>query len=382
MRILFNVGSLYPAQIGGPDNVTYWWAKSMVKQGHAVTITTTDDGINGQVPLDQWFETDYGRVIYVKTAVHFVPFRLLVKSLAPLWRTQILHVGAIFYPTSWLLATIGLILGKKVIWTPHGELDPPALVYSTARKKPILWFIKNFLASRVLFHSTCDAETDYIRHNFGLDTAIVQIPPKMELPEPLDRPTERYLLFIGRLHPKKNVENLIEAVAHSAEFQRSDFTLKLAGMGDPDYVQKLRDKIAALGISEKVSFLGLIAGAAKQELLARAYFSFMPSHTENFGIVVTEALAHGTPVVASRSTPWAVLQQNRSGYWVENSVPSLTHTIDTILNLDPEIYRQMRRNSVETSYLFDIGRHGQDWVTIYEDLLSGDTEHRLPFRFA
>ncbi len=382
MRILFNVGSLYPAQIGGPDNVTYWWAKSLVRQGHDVSITTTDDGIEGKAPIDQWLETDYGRVIYVKTAIHFVPFRLLIKSLAPLWRTQILHVGAIFYPTSWLLATLGLLLGKKVIWTPHGELDPPALVYSTARKKPILWYIKHFLAARVLFHSTCDAETEYLRHHFGPNTRIVQIPPKMELPAPLDLPTERYLLFIGRLHPKKNVESLIEAMAQSKAFRQSDYQLKLAGTGDADYVQMLREKVVALGLENQVEFLGMVTGADKQVLLAKAYFSFMPSHTENFGIVVTEALAHGTPVVASRSTPWAVLQLNRSGYWVENSVPSLARTVDTVLNLAPAFYQQMRQNSVETSHLFDIGRHGGDWVTIYEDLLAGSSEHLVPYRFS
>ena len=124
MHIFFSTGSLYPAQVGGPDNVVYWWAKSLVRQGHRVTIATTDDGIGGKAPIDRWLDTDYGRVVYVSTKIHYLPLRLVLRSLRPLWRADILHVGAIFYPASWILAAIGLLLGRKVVWSSHGELDP------------------------------------------------------------------------------------------------------------------------------------------------------------------------------------------------------------------------------------------------------------------
>lgn len=381
MHIFFTTGSLYPAQIGGPDNVIYWWAKSLVRLGHSVTIATTDDGIGDKAPINQWLETEYGRVIYVKTKIHYAPIKLLIRSLIPLWRCEILHIGAIFYPTSWILAALALLLGKKVIWTPHGELDPEALVYSPARKKPILWFVKNILSKGVLFHSTCAAETDYIHDNFGMNSAVVQIPPKIELPERLNLPTEHYLLYIGRLHPKKAVENLIEAVALSTKFRTLNFELRVAGTGEVEYMNYLTEIARRKGVADKMRFVGHTEGPAKQELLAAAYFSFMPSHTENFGIVVTEALAHGTPVVASKTTPWAILEKMGSGYWVDNSVESLVKVIDHILKMNPIQYQKMRKNSIETAQLFDIARHGEDWVNIYEDLLAGRTDHQYPYFF-
>ncbi len=381
MHIFFTTGSLFPAQIGGPDNVIYWWAKSLVRLGHIVTIATTDDGIGNKVPIDQWMETEYGRVIYVKTRIHYAPIRLLLHSLEPLRRCEILHIGAIFYPASWILAALALLLGKKVIWTPHGELDPQALIYSPARKKPILWFIKNFLCKGVLFHSTCSAETVYIHDNFGISAAVVQIPPKIELPDRLNLPTENYLLYIGRLHPKKAVENLIKAVSLSNNFRTSNFELRVAGTGEAEYVSYLIEIATRTGVEDKVRFLGHVEGVAKQELLAAAYFSIMPSHTENFGIVVTEALAHGTPVVASKTTPWYVLEKMSSGFWVDNSVESLTKIIDHILTMNPIQYQKTRENSIETAKLFDITSHGEDWVNIYEDLLAGRTDHLYPYFF-
>lgn len=370
MRIFFTTGSLYPAQIGGPDNIIYWWAKSLVRQGHQAILATTDDGIEGKAPLDRWLDTEYGRVLYVKTLFHYVPIRLILRSLRPLWQSDVLHAGAIFYPASWILATTAIIMGKKVVWTSHGELDPEALVYSASRKKPILWSIKNFLARKVLFHSTCDAETSYLRQQFGPDTAIVQLPYQMELPARLDLPTQPYLLFLGRLHPKKAVENLIAAAARSSAFLASKFTLRVAGSGEASYMESLKLLVREHGLEDKIILVGHIAGDAKQQMLAEAYFSFMPSHTENFGIVVTEALAHGTPVTASKTTPWAILEEKGCGFWVDNSVEELRQVIDQVLELDPDTYQKMRARSVETARLFDIRRQGGDWVKIYEDLLA------------
>ena len=246
-----------------------------------------------------------------------------------------------------------------------------ALIYSPDRKKPILWFIKKFLAGRVLFHSTCDSETGYIKSAFGSEARVVQIPIKLELPDRLDLPVQPYLLYIGRLHPKKAVENLIEAVSGSEKFRASAFTLRLAGTGEAEYVRFLEDLVRNLNMTGKIVFVGHVSGDAKQELLAAAYFSFMPSHTENFGIVVTEALAHGTPVVASATTPWAILEETKSGFWSGNSAESLAEVIDEIIEMKADEYSQMRANSVETAQLFDIRQHGKDWTETYETLLAG-----------
>jgi glycosyltransferase involved in cell wall biosynthesis len=92
----------------------------------------------------------------------------------------------------------------------------------------------------------------------------------------------------------------------------------------------------------------------------------MPSHTENFGIVVLESLAQGTPVIASRGTPWKCLEDEKIGFWVENTPESLRQKIDEILQMTSAEYDQMRKRS-RTFVIreFDIERNIDKWLELY-----------------
>jgi glycosyltransferase involved in cell wall biosynthesis len=364
MKIFFPNGSFYPAQIGGPDNIMYWHAKALVRSGHQVWVSTTDDGIGPEIKKDTWLTTDFGRVIYVKTAIHYAPLKLLIASLLPLWKCDILHVSMVFYPTSWLLAPLALLLGKKVVWTIHGELDPDALIYSTGRKKVVLNIVRR-LAKRVLFHTTCDAETQYAKNQFGADIRIVQVPYFMELPPKLHRTPENYWLYVGRIHPKKAIERLIEALP----LLRSRKRMKIIGDYENEYGQQLIELATRIGCRDQIDFLGHKRGEEKYQLLANAYCMVMPSHTENFGIVVTEALTQGTPVIASTGTPWKVLSDRKAGFWSSNEVEPLAETLNQMADLDAETYEQYRANAAKLVEEYDITKNSRKWELIYQKLL-------------
>ncbi|MDM7921685.1 MAG: glycosyltransferase family 4 protein, partial [Pyrinomonadaceae bacterium] len=220
-----------------------------------------------------------------------------------------------------------------------------------------------------VYHSTCDQETKYIRNMLGERASVVQIPNFIELPELKERSQQSYLLYLGRLDRKKAIDNLLRALKQSKVFAESNFVLKIAGRGLPEYEEYLTRLTADLGLGSKVEFLGQIGGDEKQQLLTDAYFTLMPSHTENFGNVVLESLAQNTPVLASTGTPWSELEQVRVGMWVENSPASLAASIDKMLSIPEEEYEAMRSRSrtfVEERY--DIERNYHHWIDLYNQL--------------
>ena len=372
LTILFPAGSFYPAQTGGPDNTVYWITRALTRRGHRAVITTTDRGIPAEVPRNEWLETDYGRAIYTPDTVHYLPLGVIRRSLAELPRVDLVHLAMITYPASWLIAILNsLFYGKPMVWSSHGDLDPPMLLRSRRKKAFVLWLINTFVRKDLLtFHSTCDAETDYIRDNFGPDVRIVQILNYMELPEPVPIARQRYLLYIGRIDPKKAVENLLEALALSPAFVESDFVLKVVGDYDNPYGRGLVEQAARAGISHKVEFLGHREGREKEELLSGAWFIVMPSHTENFGIVVTEALAQSTPAVASTGTPWAILPEREAGYWTDNDPDSLRAVVEEIIALPAARMDELERNALQlVQDEFSIHNNVDQWVGAYRNAL-------------
>ncbi|GAB3508321.1 glycosyltransferase [Spirosoma knui] len=365
MTIFLPIGSFYPAQIGGPDNIMYWHAKALVQRGHQVWVATTDDGVGPEVVKDRWLTMDCGQVRYVKTAIHYAPLKLLIASLLPLFRCDVVHLSTMFYPISWLLAPLALLLGKKVVWTPHGELDPDVLIYSTGRKKVVLTLIR-WMSKRVVFHSTCDAETTYIQNQFGSGVRIVQLPYFMELTPKLTRTPGDYWLYVGRIHPKKAIERLIEALPLVKVKKR----LKIIGDYNNDYGKQLIELAERKGLSSQIDFLGHKRGTEKYQLMADAYCMVMPSHTENFGIVVTEALTQGTPVIASFGTPWKVLSERKAGFWSSNEVEPLAQTLNAMADLDAETYAIYRANAVELVEDYEIVKNIHKWETIYQQLVA------------
>ncbi|HEX6124945.1 MAG TPA: glycosyltransferase [Pyrinomonadaceae bacterium] len=220
-----------------------------------------------------------------------------------------------------------------------------------------------------MYHSTCEEETGFIRSVFGPEAKIVEIPNFVEMPPLADRAGEKYLLYLGRFHRKKGIENLISALSMTDEFLRSDYILKIAGRGPSAYEKKLRELVAELDLEKRVQFVGQVEGEEKQKLLAGAYWTLMPSHTENFGMVVLESLAQNTPVVASTGSPWEVLETEKLGFWRGNSPEELSQILKCILEMDSSEYENYRRRGREfVKRNYDISQNIGRWIETYKSL--------------
>ena len=176
---------------------------------------------------------------------------------------------------------------------------------------------------------------------------MAMIPNGVDVPVDLnriERNGELRLLFIGRLDPKKGIEALLKAcrLVDSAPPWR----LAIAGWGAPEYVSQLKEQIHALGVKGRVEIMGEVLSEAKKRLFECSDVTLVPSYTENFAIVVAEALAHGVPVIASKGTPWSRLEDMKCGLWVDN---------------DPETLAAAIR-SISTMPLQDMGSRGREWM--------------------
>ena len=370
MKVFYPLQVFYPSQAGGTSNTVYWLTKNLVKHGFEPVLVASDLGLEPGFPVNQWSQNESGRVIYVRTRFTNFPLHQTLYALRHFRSADVVHISSIFYPAAFVTAIAARLLGKKVIWSVHGELDPKALQHSRARKVPVLGAIRTLVGKYAVFHSTCEEETQYIRNTFGTDTRVVEIPNYLEIPEQVERRPGSYLLYIGRLHEKKGIENLIKALAMNEVFRRSAFTLKIAGKGRPEYEQTLRELVSSEQLEDKIEFIGQVEGAAKEQLYADADWTIMPSHTENFGLVVLESMAQNTPVIASKGTPWEILEKEDLGFWTENSPDALSAIITRVLEMDGGEYEEYRRRGrpfVEEN--FDMRKNIDRWVKTYREMV-------------
>src|SRR5690606_39125877 len=163
----------------------------------------------------------------------------------------------------------------------------------------ILLLFYRLFAKHITFASTSPKETSEIKNHFQ-KSSIIELPNVMPTPSRYQRTeTKKRLLYLGRIHPIKSIESLIEGFYHGDAFNNPDIFLDIVGeynSRDAGYFQNLKDLVAKNKMENKVTFLGHIAGLDKEKLLANAYFLVLPSHTENFGNVVIESLNQATPV--------------------------------------------------------------------------------------
>lgn len=245
--------------------------------------------------------------------------------------------------------------GKPYIITPHGMLYPEALARSAWKKWPLrkLWFDRDIREASCI-HVTCEAEMNHVR-SFGYDGPIALIGNPVSMPEytaelfNLKKTNADALwgvAFLGRLHPIKKVENLLYGVYLSS---RRDVKVFIIGKGDEEYERFLRYEAKRLGIESQVQFLGFLNGREKYEQLVKMDALFVPSDMENFGMIIPEALIVGTPVMASLGTPWQALNEEKCGWWVDNSPESIAKVIDDLYKKTP-------------SERMAMGQRGRDYI--------------------
>ncbi len=244
------------------------------------------------------------------------------------WKPELIHTHGLWTHYSVCAQAASNHLGVPRIVSPHGMLEDWAFKHHRARKLP-LWLLweKRALDSATAIHVTSDTEAAAVRRR-GIQTPMFIVPLGIDVNE-LNGPCIdagrrsdecRTALFLSRLHPKKGLLDLIEAWSVVAP---TNWKLIVAGPSELGEAERAGERIKALGLAQQISLIGPVDSADKGSVFANADLFLLPSYSENFGLVVLEALYCGVPTLTTDQTPWTDLAQTGCGWVIRPGVSSL-----------------------------------------------------------
>lgn len=239
--------------------------------------------------------------------------------------------------------------GTPYIVTPRGMLDPWARRNSAWKKRVATTaFERAHLRGAYCLRATAEMEAQHFRE-MGLVNPIAIVPNGISLPKLWLRTTGslRQILFLSRIHPKKGVDILLKSWA-VLQTEFLEWELVIAGIDENGYETELKRLARKLNL-KRVRFVGEKHGDEKQKTYRDADIFVLPTHAENFGLVVAEALAQETPVITTHNAPWEGLSHNECGWWIDLNQTQLTDTMHTAMSMVPDRLAAM-------------GRRGRNWV--------------------
>ena len=380
MNILHIIASANLAD-GGPIEGAVQMAEGFARRGHRQDLMTLDD------PSAPFLQGAPGRVLALGLGADDAasPWLRLQRRLglspkaAPWLRSHISQYDVVIVSGLWNYSTVVARHSLSRARTPfvvftHGMLDP-----WFKRRYPIKSTVKQLIwpfneavllrrAARVLF--TCEEERLLAASSFwpyrakehvvGFGAAEPPGDPELQsrlfaraLPALQSR---RYLLFLSRIHEKKGCDILIEAFAGVAR-EAPDLDLVIAGPDQRGLQSRLQERAAALGLATRIHWPGMITGDLKWGAFRGCEAFVLPSHQENFGVVLAEAMACGKPVLTTRKVNiWREIEADGAGVIGSDDVPGVLESLRRFIQMSPQARATMglrARQCFVRRYQFD-----------------------------
>lgn len=373
---------------GGVVRAVLDFCEILTQRGHHVRVLTCDDT---DVPAS-WKAgaQDCPRLITLEPRSRLTArfqrtdYRTIQRTLAD---SDVLHLH-----TPWDRSNLGLMrlarrTGVPYVLTVHGMLDDWSMAQKPLKKRLYLALGGRRLLERAAaVHCTAKGELEQARKWFSNGAGhvapyIFDLSPFRELPGrdvavraiPDAGGDEPTILFLSRLHYKKQPEVLIDAAAMLRDEGRK-FRVLIAGTGTPEYEARLKQQVERLDLGRIVRFVGLVLGDVKVSLYQMADVFVLPTSQENFGFVLVEALAAGTPAVTTRGTDiWQELESSGGALIVDGEPRSTARAIATLLD-DPERAQTMGADG--RAWVFeslDPDVVGETFEAIYEQIGKRDS---------
>lgn len=240
------------------------------------------------------------------------------------------------------------------VFVPRGSLEPWSLKQKWLKKKlAMLLYQRRDIEDAACILATADMEYENLR-SLGFKNPIAVIPNGIDISEYPCRTNndkiniKKQILFLSRIHPKKGVELLAEAWK-SICLDFPEWKVIVAGNGDDMYISHLKRMLIDQGISQSMEIIPPLFGKDKCNLYQQSSLFILPTFSENFGMVIAEALSCGLPVITTKNAPWKILNDENIGWWIEMSVYNIKQALIEAMSLDSDV-------------LFDMGQHGSKVV--------------------
>lgn len=274
------------------------------------------------------------------------------------------------------MAKVARTRGLPYIVSIRGMLEPWSLTQGKSKKKIAMFlFQDNDLKNAACLHATGQMELKNIR-DLGYKNAIADIPNGVKTDQfpmkDFSRNTEiKKILFLSRIHPKKGIEDLICAWEQLDLDVKQNWIIEIAGNGDVKYIKKLKDLIKEKNLQNKIIIVGAKFGQDKIDIYQSADIFVLPTYSENFGIVIAEALCCGVPVITTKGTPWQELETKSAGKWIDIGVSPLQQAMQEMMiksDLEREIMGRNGRKLIEENY--SIEAVAEKFIKVYQWILN------------
>lgn len=308
------------------------------------------------------------------------------EALGRFGKPSILHDNGIWLLHNHRLASFAERHGIPRVVSTRGMLEPWALSHKGLKKK-IAWrlYQRRDLKQALCHIATGEAEARSLQH-LALGVPIAIVPNGVDVPEeqPFSVGSEsekacrngrkRTALFLGRIYPIKGLPMLIQAWA---QVRPAGWTLRIAGPDEAGHQKQVESAVSAAGLGEVVFFTGPVDPQMKTSVFLDADLFVLPTHSESFGMVVAEALAHSVPVLTTTATPWSILRERGCGFAVDATVDGITEGLRQATSLDTEALRAMgKKGRAFVVEKFSWKSIADRMLSTYEGVLSSGTEIR------
>lgn len=385
MKLLIVIPSFYPATIyGGPIFSTLFTCKALAKLPQLkVKVSTTNTNMHSKLNVKTGKWITFEESLYVKYYNETIVDKFSIALYANIWHdiksADIVHIQAIFNtPTPWALL-LAVLMKKPVLLSPRGSLGLWCVDHGNRFKKFWLKYLIAPFSKGIIWHATAEQEKGEILTIFpnanvkiipnGIDYESYQVTNFLTKKEFCEKYIHRSLepdniiISMGRLQKKKGFDILIDTFSEVLHV-KPNAMLFIAG-DDEGEQATLLNQIGSLQLQDKVFLLGSVSEQDKVDFFANADLFVLPSHNENFGNVYLESLAAGTPIVASKNTPWSIVEISNCGRWVENNIKD---TAEAMLYLLSQDRKQLKINSKKLAASYGWKAIAEQFHNVYKSM--------------
>jgi len=388
MRITF-ITTHFPPSIGfgGVCTSSYGLSRALAKIGIVIDVITSDSTKGYRVPFSDFSTLE-------KRNFHIHPFKYLVSekscfsfdvlkvlnNFVP--KSDLIYVNGIFtHPVS-MGALVSRFYKKPYVVSLRNGLDPWLFKIKTAKKKAAFnMYVKSILNKANCIHVTTEKEIQHCRVfkinkpftiiGNGIDSELYQNIPSSIVAEdtwPILK-GKTVVLFLSRLSPQKGLDMLIPAWDKIIRTNPEAFLI-IAGPDYSGFSKKIKKLVDRSSFPETVLLTGDVEGDTKLSLFARSDVFVLPSYSENFGNVIAEALACGTPVVTTHATPWKQIDKVNCGHWIPVNKDALVKALTDLINktsYERKKMGQIGRNLILQEFTWD--NAARKMLKVYQSIL-------------
>ena len=365
MKVLSFVSSI-DLSSGGPSRSVPMLAKGLAELGVDITLMAIRSENMNIHALE-------GTSVKLKVISPSFSRREIAKFLAD-ERFELIQIQSVWEMPYHKVMVEARKLNIPYIVTPRGMLEPWSLSQKKWKKRLAWWlYQRNDVQKSVCVFSTAKMEAEHVSA-LGITTCKAVIPNGIEtVGYPCKSSIEgvkKQVLFLSRVHVKKGIELLFEAWKHILP-DYVDWQLLVIGNGEAEYIHSLENRVENLGLKDCIKILPPVFGEAKIKVYQESALFCLPSFSENFGMVIAEAMSCGTPVITTTNCPWEILNETKIGWCIDLSVDNLENALREAMGMDANALYDMGQRASKLIYdNFDYRSVTRKTLRLYEWLLN------------